>query len=166
MRIQVELQEDIPETVITIKCREQNAYIDKLIAALRMTDRRIAVSYGGNAATLDLEQVLYIESVDGRCFVYTAGQTYESEQRLYELERQLEPYRFLRISKSGIVNLKNIKSIQTYVNRRLLLTMSNEEQLIVSRQYAQDMKEMLGVNVKAFRKKRKDGGKEGEKNGR
>lgn len=153
MRIQVEIQEDIPETVITIKCREKNAYIDKLVAALKVTDRQIAVVHGGNVTALDLEQVLYIEAVDGKCFVYTTDHAYESEQRLYELEHQLGQYMFLRIGKSAIVNLKNIKSIQTYVDRRLLLTMNNGEQLIVSRQYAEDMKEMLGVKGKKFRRK-------------
>ena len=51
----------------------------------------------------------------------------------------------LRINKSCIVNLKNIDAIRAYLDRRLLITMSNGEQLIVSRQYAPELKHLLGV---------------------
>lgn len=145
MQIQIEIQEETPETVVTIRCRERTAYIDKLVAALKMTDRQIVVTQGGAAMSLRLEAILYIESVDGKCFLYTADGVYESSLKLYELERQLEPYLFVRIHKSGIVNLKNIGSIRAYIDRRLLLTMSNGEQLIVSRRYAEEIKGLLGV---------------------
>lgn len=145
MQVRVEIEEDIGETQVTIKCRERNVSVDKLIAALLMTDRQMAVFRDGNRMSLDLEKILYMESVDGKCFVYTEDAVYESRERLYTLEGQLEPYRFVRIQKSVIVNLKHIQAIKTYVNRRLLLTMQNGEQLIASRQYAERIKELLGV---------------------
>ena len=77
--------------------------------------------------------------------LFRSKQVYESYHKLYELEEQLAEYMFVRISKSGIVNLKNILSIKAYINRRLLITMSNKEQLIVSRQYAGRIKTLLGV---------------------
>ncbi len=154
MRIQVEIRGDVPETVVTVTCRERTAEIDKLVAALKITERKLTVTKGGCVTVLDLEQILYMESVEGNCFVYTAEHAYESDSRLYELERQLGQYLFFRIGKSVIVNLKNIVSIQAYVDRRLLLTMNNGEQLVVSRQYADDMKEALGVKGKTVRKVR------------
>ena len=145
MQINIELTEDAEDVVITIKCREQSAYIDRLIAAVYMVDRQIIVTRGGEALPLDLERVLYMESVDGRCFVYTQEEVYECDSRLYELEQQLGPYLFVRANKSSIVNLRKIQSIRTYVNRRLLLTMENGEQLIASRQYAENIKRLLGI---------------------
>ncbi len=148
MRINVRIEEESEDTVITIKCRERSAYIDRLVAALYMVDRQIMVTRGREILPLDLEKVLYMESVDGRCFIYTREEVYESDSRLYELEQQLGPYLFARANKSGIVNLKKVASIRTYVNRRLLLTMENGEQLIVSRQYADNIKRLLGVSKK------------------
>ena len=145
MRIYIEIEEEAEDTVITIKCREKSAYIDRLVAAAYMVDRQIMVSRDGEMLPLDLEKVLYMESVDGRCFVYTQEEVYETDSRLYELEQQLGQYLFVRINKSGIVNLKKIQSIRTYVNRRLLLTMENGEQLIAYRQYAENIKRLLGV---------------------
>ena len=78
--------------------------------------------------------------------MYTrSDNVFETTKRLYELEQQLVSFLFLRINKSCIVNLKNIDAIRAYLDRRLLITMSNGEQLIVSRQYAPELKHLLGV---------------------
>lgn len=146
MRINIEIGDEQEEAVITIRCKEKTAYIDRLVAAIYMVDRQIMVSKDGELLPLDLEKVLYMESVDGRCFVYTQEEVYETGYRLYELEQQLGQYLFVRANKSGIVNLKKIQSIRTYVNRRLLLTMENGEQLIASRQYAENIKGLLGIS--------------------
>ena len=145
MQIEIEIEENLEDTQIIIKCREKNAFIDRLVAALKIIDKKIMVFNGDDITPINLKEILYIESVDGKCFIYTAKQIYESYHKLYELEEQLGEYMFVRISKSGIVNLKNILSIKAYINRRLLITMNNKEQLIVSRQYAGGIKKLLGV---------------------
>ena len=145
MQVHIETGEDISETVVTIRCREKTPYISKLIAALKIIDRQIVVRNEGTVISLNLDKILYIESVDRKCFVYTDRETYESDSRLYELEQQLEEYLFVRISKSAVVNLKNIKSIKTYINRRLLITLNNGEQVIASRQYADAIRKLLGA---------------------
>lgn len=145
MQVNVEVWEDADDTVVTIKCKKRDAFVERLIAACQMVNRRIMVTCGGAVKAVELADILYIESVDRKCFVYTKKEVYESQCRLYELEQQLAQYQFVRINKSGIVNLNNIESIKTYINRRLLLTLSNGEQLIASRQYASEIKELLGV---------------------
>ena len=148
MQVHIETGEDISETVITIRCKEKTPYISRLIGALKIIDRQIIVKYEGAVTSLNLEKILYIESGDRKCFVYTDKETYESDSRLYELEERLEEYLFVRISKSSIVNLKNIESIKTYINRRLLITLNNGEQLIASRQYADAIRLLLGMKGK------------------
>lgn len=145
MQVNVEVWEDADDTVVTIKCKKRDAFVERLISACQMVNRRIMVTCGGAVKAVELADILYIESVDRKCFVYTKKEVYESQCRLYELEQQLAQYQFVRINKSGIVNLNNIESIKTYINRRLLLTLSNGEQLIASRQYASEIKELLGV---------------------
>lgn len=145
LQINIEIQDDISDTIITIKCRKQDIFIERLIAALQIIDRQIMVRYNENIIALNLEEILYIESVDKKCFIYTADKVYESFNKLYELQQQLEQYLFVRINKSCIVNLNNISSIKTYIDRRLLITLSNNEQLIASRQYANGIKALLGV---------------------
>ncbi len=148
MRIEVEISEDVTEPEITIKCREKTVVVDRLVAALQMIDRQIMVSCEGSITPLGLGEILYIESVDGKSFVYTKEKIYESSCKLYELEERLEAYMFVRISKSAIVNLEHIKSMKTWLDRRLFITMENGEQLIASRQYAGGIKKLLGVQGK------------------
>jgi DNA-binding LytR/AlgR family response regulator len=145
LQINIEIQEDVTDTIVTIKCKNRDAFIERLISALQIVDKQIMVKNNESITSLDLEKILYIESVDGKCFVYTANEVYESSGKLYELQQQLEQYLFVRINKSCVVKLKKISSIRTYIDRRLLITMSNEEQLIVSRQYADEIKILLGV---------------------
>lgn len=154
MHINIDIQEDATDTVVTIKCKKQDAFVERLIAALKIIDKQIMVINEGNMTSIDLEDILYIESVDRKCFIYTVNKVYESFNKLYELEQQLEQYLFVRINKSCVVNLKNIDSIKTYLDRRLLITMSNGEQLIVSRQYAGSIKTLLGVNKHSQGKER------------
>ena len=94
---------------------------------------------------LDIAQALYIESVDRKCFVYTSDEIFESDFRLYELEQQLEEYGFFRVSKSFLIHLQKVQSLKAEINRKIRITMSNGEQIIASRQYAEELKKRLGV---------------------
>lgn len=97
-------------------------------------------------ACRQVSKVIYLESVDRRTYVYTAEEVYESNLKLYELEQQLEEYGFFRVSKSCVIQLKYIKSLKADINRRIKVTLENGEQLIVSRQYADALKQKLGVS--------------------
>lgn len=48
LQIHVEIEDGQEEVVITIKCKEKSAYIDRLVAAMNMVDRRIAVTHRGS----------------------------------------------------------------------------------------------------------------------
>ena len=52
---------------------------------------------------LDPANILYIESVDRKTFLYTEQQIFETERRLYELEAYLENCSFFRASKAKCI---------------------------------------------------------------
>ena len=130
---------------ISITCRQLTSDVEKILATLRMMNHQLTAWKDGEIHLLDLAQVIYIESVDSRCFIYTSGEVYESDFRLYELEQRLEEYGFLRVSKSVLIQLQKIRSLRADLNRRVRITMSNGEQIVASRQYAEDLKKRLGV---------------------
>ena len=76
---------------------------------------------------------------------YTAAETYESTQRLYQLEEMLEKTTFARISKTAIANLSKMRSIKPIGGSRLVAAMVNGEKVQVSRAYVQEIKRKLGV---------------------
>ena len=89
--------------------------------------------------------VLYFESVDNRTYLYTEDEVMEIKKRLYELEFLLSDKDFIRISKSQIVNINKIKSLKPELNRTILATMCNGEQLSISRKYVQSIRKMLSI---------------------
>jgi len=116
-----------------------------MIATLRMMDNQLTVRLDDTIHILDVYEILYVEAVDRKTFVYTENQVFESDFRLYELEGQLPDSYFFRINKSCIVNLRKIKSLKADLERRIRITMDNGEQLIASRMYADELRKKLGV---------------------
>ena len=87
--------------------------------------------------------VCYVESVDGKTFLYTNDRVYETAYRIYELEELLKTKHFLRISKPMLVNLMKIQSIQPAFNGRFLALLNSGEKVIISRNYVKALKSAL-----------------------
>lgn len=145
MKIFININPELSDTELTINCSGLTAETENIIAALRMVDNQLTVVKDGEAHILDISKIAYIETVDRRTIVYTEDDCYESKLKLYEMEEKLCSVGFLRISKSCIVRLKYIRSLKADLDRRIRITLENGEQLIASRQYADELKKRLGV---------------------
>lgn len=108
-------------------------------------NRQLTVKKEGEIYLLDVCEVIYAESIDKKTFVYTGTEVYESDFKLYELEQQLNQCGFFRASKSCMVQLKYIRSLKADINRKIRATLENGEQIMISRQYADELKRKLGV---------------------
>lgn len=145
MKISINIDPALSETEVVVNCGALTAETEKIIAALRMADDKLTVIKDGETHILDISKIAYIETVDRRTFVYTESECFESRLKLYETEEKLCSVGFLRISKSCIVRLKYIRSLKADIDRRIRITLENGEQLIASRQYADELKKRLGV---------------------
>lgn len=145
LKITIDIDENIKDTEIIVRSKSLSPEIEKIIASLRILDRKIAVEKADESYILDVSEIVYIESVDRKTFVYTKNDCFETKLRLYETEEQLCQSGFSRVSKSCLVQLKFIRSLKAELNRKLRLTLENGEQIIVSRQYADELKHRLGV---------------------
>ena len=90
-----------------------------------------------------VSDIYYFESVDGKTFLYTQDQVYETSYRIYELENMLRPKNFLRVSKSMLLNLMKIRSIQSALNGRFAAVLLSGEEVIISRSYVKGLKAAL-----------------------
>lgn len=143
MKITIDENPQYGETEILVKCRSCDEKVLTLLARLKAEDGKIFGAIGEKYYPIDEKDILYFESVDKNCFAYTADHVYETDFRLYELEARLEGKGFLRTTKSTVVNLSKIKSIQFTFNSVLVLEMENGEKLTVSRRFAPVLKEKL-----------------------
>lgn len=145
LKINIQVDENASDLVISVTCKQLTPEIEKLLLMLRMLNRQLTVKKGEETYLLDVEKVIYIESVERKCFVYTTAEVYESDFKLYEMEQRLEECGFFRGSKSCLIHLHSIQSLKSDINRKIKVTMINGEQIIVSRQYADELKRRLGV---------------------
>lgn len=145
MKVEIIVDDKAEDLHVLVTCRRLTPEIEKLMETLRMMDRQLTARKNGEIYLLDISEVIYIESVERKCFVYTSTEVYESDFRLYELEGQLEAFGFLRVSKSFLIHLRSVQSLKADINRKIRITMSNGEQIIASRQYADELKKRLGV---------------------
>ena len=146
-RVKISMQIDgaFQDTEILIRSPKLTPELEQILAALHLLERKITVTNGEETTVLDAAEIIYAESVDRKTFVYTGTDCLETKLRLYELEELLEPCGFLRVSKSCLVQVRRIRAIKADLDRKLRLTLETGEQLIVSRQYADTLKQHLGV---------------------
>lgn len=145
MRISIEEGEQYTETEILIRCRKTDPELARIISLLQAYDRKLTGVKEGQTFLLEAADVLYIDTADKKTFLYTAKEVYETPLRLYELEERLAAGDFFRASKSSIVNFNGIRSLRPDFGGRMVATMVNGEQLVISRQYVPYVKQKLGL---------------------
>ncbi len=145
MRISIHTDDRAGDTEIVITCRQLTPEIERVLATLRILNQQLMVSKGEESIILDVSAILYIESVDRKTFVYTKDSVYESKLKLYEIEARLCESGFIRANKSCLIQIRQIKSLRSDLDRRIRVTFESGEQILVSRQYADELKKRLGV---------------------
>lgn len=136
----------IPESeteLVDIRCYEENEPVREIADFVRSRQGQLSGTIEGRMYNVPVSEIMYIESVDNRTFIYTAKKVYESKQRIYELEDMLESKHFLRISKASLVNLMKIDSVKPALGGRFSAVLKNGEEIIISRKYVSELKKVL-----------------------
>ena len=141
----VEICKGFPDTTVIIQCAEITDDIRKLETLILGGSQKISCTKNYMTHLVDRREVLYIESVDKQCFLYTADEMYETNLKLYELEEILNVVGFFRCAKSQIINIAKIKSLCPDFGGRIEAEMENGEKIIISRQYAKSFRERIGI---------------------
>ncbi len=128
---------------IKIGCHKVDSNVKEIVHFIKSRQGSIDVKDGEMKYNIPIVDIFYVESVDDRTFIYLSGDCYETAHKLYELEEILNERRFIRISKSVIVNLLKIECVKPALNGRYLCHLTNGEDVIISRKYVLKFKEKL-----------------------
>lgn len=131
---------DIPDIEVEIKYPEMNRTVEQLIRRVESVNHVIIGNDNGRQYRILYNEILYIESIEKKTFIYTASQVFRSEQKLYQLLDELKPYGFVQISKGCILNINVVESFQALANSRIEVTLQDGEKLNVSRKYLSEIK--------------------------
>ena len=146
MKIRIELEEDISEDEIIIKCTSVDKKIQEIqqaISNIIKSDVKISFFKENKEYYLQLNEILFFETNENHVDAHTRDDVYTTKYRLYELEEIL-PYNFSRVSKSTILNINNILSIsRNLASSNLVQFYKSHKQVYVSRYYFKDLHKKL-----------------------
>lgn len=102
---------------------------------------------GDRVQLVAVDEVTHVFARDRGTYAVTAAREHLLDVTLADLERKLDPSRFLRIHRATLVNVRWIGELQSDIGGRLLLRLKDERrtELLVSRDRARAVKERLGV---------------------
>ncbi|MBQ6160059.1 MAG: LytTR family transcriptional regulator DNA-binding domain-containing protein [Oscillospiraceae bacterium] len=143
MDVRIEQIGTTGEELVLIRCREITEEVREIEAFVKSRQGSLSCVSEARQYEIAVTDICYIESVDGKTFLYTNDRVYETAYRLYELEELLRSKQFLRISKPMLVNLMKIQSLQPAFNGRFLALLRSGEKVIISRNYVKALKDAL-----------------------
>ena len=129
MKVEVQIDSNLNENKIIIKAKEMNNEISELIKKLSNQKEKITVLLGEETYFIKEDDIESVFSNDGKVFIQTEKQKFQSKSRLYELEEILSENKFIRISNSEIVNYENSVKISALTGEGIdvLLALTEKE---------------------------------------
>ena len=142
MKIHIEIDEDLAEDELHIRCRQMTDGIRRIRRAAQeqSTEHGLTAYRGDEMFYLLPEDILFFETEGDAVYAHTATEAYRVKQRLYELEKLL-PRDFMRVSKSAILNAARVYSL----SRQLASSSTagfkgTHKQVFVSRLYGKTLR--------------------------
>ncbi|MBC1611903.1 LytTR family transcriptional regulator [Listeria welshimeri] len=143
MKFRVKLDNSVAVGGVDLHCHPQD--IEKVTNIVLSLEEKISVKKDGETYLLEPKVILYFEAVENKIFVYTEEEVYETNWKLYELEKRFDESSFFRCSKSMILNIEWIEKVASGFNGRFEASLLNNEKVIISRQYAKVLKQKLQI---------------------
>lgn len=146
MEIEIQLEAQYKEPKVIIQTDTLTEEIQSMIRFLSTQGKEEILGFKeGRVQILEPSKIYRIYSSGGKVFAQTKTEEFLLRLRLYELEEQLEPLRFVRISNSDIVNLKKVESFDLNFVGTICVTLLNGSVLYVSRRFLSKIKKRLGI---------------------
>lgn len=136
------IEKSQPE-IVEIHCHKNSDEVKEIVAFVKSRQGQLTGTIDDRRFEIPVSDIFYIESVDNKSFLYTQEKVYETKHKIYELEEILRKKRFIRISKSTLLNLMKISSIKPALNGRFTAVLYSGEETIISRKYVPELKRAL-----------------------
>lgn len=145
MKVKIEIDSNISEDEIIIKCKEFNNEMKKIEQSIMQVSKKANIIFykDNKEYYLHLNEILFFETSCNGIDAHTLNEVYKIKNKLYELEEIL-PQNFVRISKSTILNVNHIYSIdKNLVSSSIVQFNKTHKQVYVSRNYYKILKQRL-----------------------
>ena len=145
MKVSIDISAEYKEPFAVIHTDKVTDEIQRMIDVFSNSEAPVtAYQNEEDIVILQPKDIFMVRVEDGDTVIYGAKQRYRSRRRLYELAQQLGK-QFMQISKTTIVNLSYMDSIEAGYSGTLLLKLKNGNKDYVSRKYLPEFKKYLGL---------------------
>lgn len=94
---------------------------------------RLAVKTGERTVFVKMEQVDYAESAGNYVVLHVGKENHVVRETLAALEARLDPHKFVRVSRSALVNVEQIKELQPLFKGEHVVVLQSGKQLSLTR---------------------------------
>ena len=145
MKVSIDISAEYKEPFAVIHTDKVTSEIQRVIDVLGTSETPItALQNEEDIVVLQPKDRFMVRVEDGDTIIYGARNQYRSRKRLYELAEQLGK-QFMQISKTTLINLSYMDSIEPGFSGTLLLKLKNGSKDYVSRKYLPEFKKYLGL---------------------
>ena len=120
--------------------------VRELLASVRMEavqSQRLVIREGERTILQRVDGIDWIEADAKYARVHTTDRTYTVRDTMRNIESRLDPAKFLRVSRSAIVNLDRVKEIQPWFNGEYVLIMNNGAKITTTRSYRGPLADLI-----------------------
>lgn len=133
----------VERAVADLARNESPALVERAREAAKTPLRRLFVRDRDRIIPLAVDEITRFEAKDDYVEAHGPGRSYLLRMRLRDLEVRLDPEKFLRVHRSHIVGLDQVKSFQPYDARRILLELQDGTRIIASRSGSQIIRRLV-----------------------
>jgi DNA-binding LytR/AlgR family response regulator len=142
MKIDIKKINEGEESVV-IRYKDLSPKINKIIDVLNGDDSKLRGKTDEGEVFFSPDDILYLESVDDKVFVYTSDKIMRIEGSLNSFMAAVSDESFFRCSKSMIINIGRVEALKSLSSNRIDATMEGGEHIIISRRYASEFRRLL-----------------------
>lgn len=131
------------EDELILNYQQINSEVETVLVFMEKHQKKLMGKSNGETVLFLPQEILYVEKVDDRTFVYTADKEIQMDMSLYSIELLLNDEHYFRCSKSMIINVDKVERLKSMASNRIDATLVNGEHIIISRTYASDFRKLL-----------------------
>jgi two-component system, LytTR family, response regulator len=106
--------------------------------------RRLPIKKSGRVILVDVDDVIRFEATGNYVEVHTRERMHLLRETLTGLESRLDPDGFVRISRSGIVNVRHIRELQPQFSGDFIVVLADDSEVQGSRRYRDGIEALFG----------------------
>ena len=109
--------------------------------------QRLVVKSSGRVLFLRTDDIDWIEAAGNYLRLHVGQESHLLRETMNNIEKKLEPSKFLRIHRSTIVNVERVKELQPWFGGEYIVILRNGKQLTLSRTYRGRLQEFLDATA-------------------